>query len=101
MPVSAHAEKGDDARTVASRLGGKAAPARDELRRRELVRARRGARDEIGEPAALAQQDILLPWPQPAWRESGRVQRRPEAVARASEMIARCRGVQARIDAAE
>ena len=101
VAIGADAEKGDALRPIAPDLGDEAAPAGDEFGRRELVGARRGAIDEVGDAVAIAQEQPLFGGVELARREAGGVQRRPEAVSRAREVMSGGAGVEARIDAAE
>ena len=98
MREGAHAEKGDDARAVAAELGGELRSTGHEFSRRKLVRCGGRAVDEIGDAVAKRNQFSLLGWMQDARRKACRMQRGPEAIARAREMMAGRTGVQPRID---
>jgi hypothetical protein len=60
-----------------------------------------GARNQIGDAQAFAQQQMLLPGIYQPMSESGGVQCRPEAISRPGEVVPSGAGVEAGIDAAE
>src|SRR5438105_3072524 len=101
MAVGAQAEEGDGARTVAAHLAREAPAAGDEFRRGKLGGAGRGASDQVGEAVARSKNKVLLRRMQQARRESGAVQRRPEAVPGPGKVVAGRRRIKAGIDAAE
>src|SRR5207244_13397292 len=87
MTVGANAEKDDARRSVAPELGSQAPAPGDEFDRRQLVRRRGRAADEVGDAVAAFQQQPLLRGVQQSRREPGGVKRRPEAIARTGEMV--------------
>lgn len=101
MPVRAHAEKGDDAWTVAPHLASEACASGDELCRRELIGTRCGSADEVGKSVTQSLEGFLFRRMEEARREPGAVQRGPETIAGAGEVVAGRGGVKAGVDAAE
>src|SRR4249920_4143492 len=101
MAIGADAEERDRPRAVAPDLGGQALAPGDEFPRFELIRGCGGAVDQVDDAVARFQQLELLGWMQLPRREPGAVQRRPEPVARAREVMAGGARIQSRIDAAE
>ena len=101
MAKGADAEERHRFRPQAAHLGSEAPSTGDELLRRNLVRRGGGAIDEIGDAITGLQEQALLRRVQKARRKAGGVQRRPEAVARAREVMAGGGRVQARVDADE
>ena len=99
--IGAHAQESDDAGPVAPYLSLQPLSPIEELGRVEFVSACGGAGDQVGEAVPLFEEEILFPWPEPARREPAGMQRRPEAVAGAREMVASGGRVEAGIDAAE
>src|SRR4051812_14564007 len=98
MAVSAHAEERDNARLVAAHLRGEAPASGDELGRLELVGARGRATDQVRDSIALLEEEVLFPGPEASRREAAGVQRRPEAVAGAREVVAGGGGVKPGVD---
>src|SRR6185503_18846910 len=90
-----------DFRAIPAHLGRETPAPGDELLRRELIGARGGALDQIGDAVARAQQLALLRRVQLSRREPGGVQRGPETVSRTREVMPGGAGIEARVDAAE
>jgi hypothetical protein len=101
MAIGPDPKKGDHRGAVAADLGGKTASSPDEFLRCELVSGGRAAVDEVRDPVAVLKQLGLFPGSQLLSRKTGAVQRGPEAVAGAGEMVAGGGGIEARIDADE
>jgi len=101
MTVGAHTEKHDARRAVAPDLGSQAPAPGDEFDRRQLVRRRGRAVDEVGDAVAAFQQQPLLRRMQQSRREPGGVKRGPEAIAGTGEMVPGGRRVKPGIDPAE
>ena len=101
MTVRTHAQKRDDARLVTPHLASEPCASGDELRRRQFIGAGRGPADEVGESITEAGKGVFLRRVEKPRRESGAVQRGPEAVAGSGEVIAGRGGVEAGVDAAE
>ena len=99
--IGADADHRDDAGLIAPYLAFEPLPACSKLIGPELVSGNSGAGDEIGNAAPARQQFLLFPGLEPARRESGSVQGRPEPVAGPRKMVAGGGRVQAGIDAAE
>jgi len=101
MTVGAHTEKHDARRAVAPDLGSQAPAPGDEFDRRQLVRRRGRAVDEVGDAVAAFQQQPLLRRMQQSRREPGGVKRRPEAIAGTGEVVPGGGRVKPGIDPAE
>jgi hypothetical protein len=86
---------------VALYFGGQSASPGDEFFRRELVRGRGSAVDEICDAVAVAQQLALLRRMQLPRSESAAVQRRPETVSRSCEVMPGRGGVETGVDSNE
>lgn len=88
VAVGANAEEGDDPGAIAPDLGRETLASCGELGRGDFFGHGGRAVDEIGDAVAVAQQFALLGRMQQAGAEARAVQRRPEAVARAGEVMA-------------
>lgn len=82
-------------------LGRQDAAALAELLGAQLVGAGRGTGDDVRDAEPVRRQLVLLVGGQEARGEAREVEDRPEAVARAGEVVARRGGEEARVDAAE
>ena len=101
MTIGTHAEKRHHARPVAANLAGKASSPGDKFGRRQLIGARRGPANQVGEPETQADERFLFRRVEKARREAGAMQRGPETIARTGEVVAGRGGVKAGIDSAE
>jgi hypothetical protein len=100
-PVRGDAEDGQPPGAVPPDLRRQDLTAGDDLGGGQLVGTGRPARHEVRDALSVPEQEVLLGGAQLAGHEPGPVQRRPEAVAGAGEVVAGGRRVQARVDAAE
>src|SRR6185295_7947942 len=101
VAVGADAEKGEGLRAVAPHLCREAFAAGDKFQRLELVCGRGAAVHQVGDPVAAGEQLGLLGGVKLPVGEAGKMQRRPEAVARTGEVMAGRGRIQARVDADE
>ena len=99
--IGGDSDDGDHSRAIASHLCFQFLSPASQLVGGQFRRRHGGSIDEVGDPAADFEQFLLLPWFEEPWRESGGVERRPEAIARPCEVMAGSPGVQAGVDAAE
>ena len=100
-PVRRDTQHREPARTMARDLVPQLVAAGAELLDAQLGRPRAGPGHHVGQAETERRQQLLLIRPEQPGREAGRVQRGPEPVPGASEVVAgRCRP-QARVDAAE
>ncbi len=97
--VSADAEEGDDFGPVTAQLGRKPAAAAKQFGSSQLVGRRRRPIDEVGDAITRLEKTPLLEGRELPPGKAGGVQRRPEAVPRAREVVAGGGGIQARVDA--
>lgn len=101
MAVRSDAEEGDDPGPEAPQLRGKALAAGYEFRGRELLGGCGGAVHQVAHAIALLEELVLLRRVEQAAGEPGGMQRRPEAIARAREVMAGGGRVQPGVDAYE
>lgn len=99
--IGAHPQDGNVSRAELSSFHRKPPSARYQLLAAEFVSRIGGAIHNIGDAIAEGEQVVLLVRIKPPRRETGRVQRWPESVARPGEVMLDGRGVQPWIDAAE
>lgn len=91
--IERHSERADSddrdgARLIATHTALKASASSTQLRRIELIRRDRATRDEIRDSTAACEQRATFPGREQARGEPGRVQRRPESIARPREVAA-------------
>jgi hypothetical protein len=101
MAISPDAKKSDYPWPVAPDFARQAPSPADEFLRRELVRRRRAAVDEVGDAVAAFQQFGLLRRGEFPLGKTCQMQGGPEAVAGPREVMAGGCGVKARVDADE
>lgn len=86
-PVRGEAENGHDARLPALRLAGQVTGSSPELVRVEIAGRCGCPADEVGDAQACGEEKVLLAWRKQLLSEPRRVQRFPEPVAWAGEVV--------------
>lgn len=99
--VRGHADHRQPARAQPAHLRAERPAARDQLACAEFLGPRGGPRHDVGDAKPELEQLPLLARMQPLASEARLMQRRPEPVARAGEVVAGGGRVQARVDSAE
>ena len=99
--IRTNAEDSDDARAIPADLRCQAVGTGAQFLFHELRGVGRGAVDEIGDAVAVFQQLALFVRRKQSRREAGFVQRGPEAIAGAGEMVAHRARIKSRVDADE
>src|SRR6266540_5974177 len=101
MAIGANTQEGHGFRAIAPELKGEPLATSNEILRRKLIRSGGSAIYEIGDAVSASQQLALLRRQECLGCKTGRMQRRPETVTRAREVVAGGGRVQPWIDADE